>query len=145
MAQRATLQSLAEKGHIRVGSKRQGGTRPEPDEIQIHGDRQSPVFGNPFPLKNWMDPHERDAVIERFFLERFAPDVLRKGPIFEAMTQLAQRVHNGEKLILMCWCAPLKCHCQHIAKGVALLAEEQDLQCAVTRSLAHRKAHSGKE
>lgn len=126
------------KGSIRVGSKRQGGTLPEPGETQIHGDRLSPAFGNPFPLRDWTDHRARDLVIEQFFVKRFAPDVLSRGPIFQAMALLALRLNQGEDLILMCWCAPLKCHCQHIKKGVELLSDGKNLQNAVKASLAHR-------
>ena len=142
MAQRDRIKARTVMGCIRVGSKRTGGTRPKPDETQIHGDRQSSVFGNPFPLTDWKDPVAREQVIERFFLKCFSPDVLSKGPIYAAMQQLATRINEGEKLILMCWCAPLKCHCQHIAKGVELLASGKDIQQAIKRSLAHRKTNA---
>lgn len=115
-------------GSIRVVSKRQGGIRPELGETVIDGDRKHPVFGNRHYLSNWQDPVERAAVIERHRREDFEPDIERGGPIYREMQALADRVRAGERIALSCWCAPLPCHCDHIAAGILKLSQGVDLK-----------------
>jgi hypothetical protein len=58
--------------------------------------------------------------------------------MYRAMTGLAQRVNAGERISLMCWCAPLPCHCDHIADGVRRLAAGIDIQAEARQSMAMR-------
>ncbi len=126
-------------GHVRVVSKRQGGTRAEPGEHVIDGDRKSPVFGNRHYLSDWKDPVERERVIKNHLIEDFEPDALKGGPIFQEMQNLAERVRHGEDLAISCWCAPLPCHCDHIAEGVRILAAGGDLKAKVQSDIDARQ------
>lgn len=128
----------AAEGSVRVVSKRQGGVRPEPGETVLDGDRKNPVYGNRHYLKDWKDRDERIAVIERHLIEDFEPDVIKGGPLYRAMEKDAERVKRGEKLAIACWCAPLRCHCDHIADGIRKLAAGIDLQAEVRRNVQHR-------
>jgi hypothetical protein len=43
-------------------------------------------------------------------------DMVRRGPIFRAIDDLARRVAAGESIALRCWCAPRPCHLDRIAE-----------------------------
>lgn len=111
------------KGHIRVVSKRPGGSVAEADEVVIDGDRSNPVFGNRHHLKNWQDAEERKQVIDAHFHLDFEPDMRTKGPMYQAMQEIALRVRNGEEIALRCWCAPLPCHLDAVAHGIMRMAQ----------------------
>lgn len=126
------------KGSIRVVSKRQGGTRAEPDETVIDGDRSNPVLGNRHHLQDWKDAQARHEVIERYRLEDFEPDVLSGGPIYQQMQAIAQRVCEGEHIAIACWCKPLPCHLDPVAEGIEKLARGIDLQAELRAAVAQR-------
>lgn len=105
-------------GRIRVVSKRAGGTRAEPGEIVIDGDRKNPILGNRHFLKDFKDADERARVIQKHKTLDFEPDMARQGPIYHEVIKLARMVADGKKIALACWCAPLPCHCDHIATAV---------------------------
>jgi len=84
-------------GCIRVVSKRQGGTRPEPQETIIDGDRQNPIFGNKYHLRDWKDAKERARVIG-LHREDYRKDVLAGGPMYQEMVKIADRVRDGEEI-----------------------------------------------
>lgn len=130
--------ALPELGNIRVVSKRKGGTKPTRAESVIDGDRANPVYGNRHYLTDWQDPEERDRVIDKHLTEDFEPDVLSRGPIYQAMTKHADRLRQGEDLAISCWCAPYRCHCDHIASGIQSLAQGADLQAEVRAQIAAR-------
>lgn len=132
-------------GEIRVVSKRNGGTRPAPGETVIDGDRKHPVFGNRHYLNDWKNPAERERVIAKHLQEDFEPDVLASGPIYQAMQALATRLRQGENLAIACWCAPLKCHCDHIVDGTRKLAMGVDLQSEIRRNIAIRDGAADSE
>ena len=140
----ASARSVADvheiKGSVRVCSKRAGGTRPDPDETLIDGDRQNPLFGNRHHLKNWQDPRERAQVIQKHLVEDFEPDVATGGPIYREMERLAAGVRDGDKIAIVCWCRPLPCHCDCIADGIYRLAAGFDLQAEVRARIRMRQA-----
>lgn len=122
-------------GYVRVVSKRKGGVMAEPGETVIHGDRKNPVFGNRHILHDWQNIDERRAVINRHKVEDYWPDVLSKGPIYQEMQRIAENVKRGDCVAIACWCAPLPCHCDHIADGIRHLAAGDDLQAIVKRTM----------
>ncbi len=106
-------------GYIRVASLRvsQRDIAPEPGETVIRGDRVNPVLGNPHVLHNANDPAERDRVCDAF--ERDAQiDLQAGGPISRAIDDMARRVAAGERIVLMCWCKPRRCHLDWVAREV---------------------------
>lgn len=134
----AVAQPVVPNGSIRVVSKRQGGTRPEPDETVIDGDRKNPVLGNRHHLHDWKDAQARETVIRQHRAEDYEPDVLAGGPIYQQMQDLAQRVRDGESIALACWCKPLPCHLDHVAEGIWKLAQGIDLQAEIRANVAAR-------
>jgi Domain of unknown function (DUF4326) len=97
-------------GYARLGNKRSGAPgKPGPGEIAIDVDRRNPVLGNPFVLHEHRDAVARAAVIERY-RAKYDADVADGGPMSEATAALAERVRNGERLVLMCWRQPKPCH-----------------------------------
>ena len=98
------------------------------------------TFGNPFPMgQDGHDESYRDAVCDA--CDELVDDPLgadqhriaeRRGlhvdPRFgdaralrtldEALRELEERAQAGEKLRLLCWCAPKRCHGHGIAKRI---------------------------
>ena len=102
---------------VRVVSKRKGGIRPPSGETVVDCSRTNPTLGNPFHLEHPTDPEARERCIARFRMMA-DQDMVRGGPISRAVASLAERAARGERLALQCWCAPLPCHADHIAKLV---------------------------
>lgn len=93
---------------IIVRSKRKY-ARPVPaGYTMVSIDRQNPILGNKFVLKDANDPVERAKVIADY--ERWMGGKLEEPAVKQALEQLAQRAAGGEKLALMCWCDPKPCH-----------------------------------
>jgi hypothetical protein len=48
----------------------------------------------------------------------------RRGPLWDYLLGLAQRLAQGERLTLACWCAPEQCHAVDIAEAVRAISQE---------------------
>ena len=115
----------ATPGSVRLGNKRQGSPlKPRPGETVIDIDRTNPILGNPFILKDHRNDAQRAEVIARYE-EKYRADIARHGPMARATEALAERVKQGETLILMCWCAPMPCHRHSVIKRIAELVERR--------------------
>lgn len=111
-------------GYVRVTNKRRDmapDSQPEPGESVIPVDRSNPVLGNPYVLRNKNDRAERMRVIDAYrrLLEK---DMARNGPMSQEIRKIAERVRQGERICLQCWCAPLPCHGDVIAEAVRRMA-----------------------
>ena len=107
-------------GYVRVVNLRPdmgSETAPEPHEVCVRIDRQNPVLGNPYVLKNKLDAREREKVISAYRDDLLA-DMTQKGPMFDEVNAIADRVENGESICLQCWCKPLPCHGDVVAQAV---------------------------
>ena len=148
---------LAGAGSVRVVSKRKGGVTETSGETVIDVDRNHPVLGNRHILTNHEDADERRRVIAAYDKD-FKADMAAQGPMFEAVSELAERVAGGEHLALRCWCAPRECHADIIADKVATAAlalvsarnmtdkhPELTAQPGVVAILAAAEAVSGKQ
>lgn len=131
-------------GYVRVVSKRKGGVQAETGETVIDGDRKNPIFGNRHYLNDWQDADERRAVIEKHKTEDYWPDVLSEGPIYQEMKRIAENVNRGDCVALSCWCAPLPCHCDHIADGIRHLAAGEDLKAVVEKEMKGSATKTGR-
>ena len=108
---------------VRVVNKRRWGRQPEPGETVIAVDKSNPVLGN-FHVKHTpRDPEERAAVIAAYRRDLEA-DLAIKGPKYQAIQAIAQRVAGGECVALACWCAPLPCHADLIADAVESMLKD---------------------
>lgn len=70
-------------------------------------------LGNPFRTP----PLAREEAILRYgawLSEQQAPG----GPVHRALTALHARRQAGERLALVCWCAPLPCHAEVIRQAL---------------------------
>lgn len=106
------------EGYIRLANfKGDRDYGPEPDEVVIRIDREHPCLGNQHFLAKNADSNERNRIIGLFILDLEA-DEQQNGPMTQAILQIARRVLNGEKVVLMCWCTPLACHGDIIIKRV---------------------------
>jgi DNA helicase-2/ATP-dependent DNA helicase PcrA len=119
--QLSTDASIPGAGGVRVVSKRRGGVTESAGETVIDGDRSHPVLGNRHFLKNHEDADERRQVIAAYDKD-FQADLAKRGPMFQAVMALAERVRAGERIALRCWCAPHDCHLDIVAAKVVEFA-----------------------
>jgi hypothetical protein len=105
-------------GTIRVGNKHAGSKlKPAADEVAIDVDRKNPVLGNPHYLKNPKDRQERALCIAQYDVD-YQRDWEQNGPMRKATEMIAERVKNGEKIYMGCWCKPEACHADLIEARV---------------------------
>jgi hypothetical protein len=102
---------MAQKfGTIRLGNKRKDSPhKPKPGEVVIDIDRVNPVLGNRHILHNHRDPKERAQVIADHKVD-FQKDMEKKGPMYDALQNIAKQLEEGKNIILMCWCHDRPCH-----------------------------------
>lgn len=108
-------------GSVRVVSKRKGGAGAAADETIIDVDRTHPILGNPHVLHNHRDSQERSRVIALLQADLQADERVR-GPMNQALAQIALRVQAGERIALRCWCAPRPCHADLYRERIEQLA-----------------------
>ena len=112
-------------GSVRVINKSHGPKALREGEVAVAVDRTNRDLGNPYVLRDKKDRELRDVVCNQF--ERMAEhDMVHRGPIYRAVMALAERVANGEKIALQCWCKPDRCHADWIADRVR--SEARQLQ-----------------
>lgn len=71
------------------------------------------ILGNPYTLKQG-NREEVIALYHQWLTARLQADT----PQARAIEALAERVRQGERLALICWCAPLACHADVIRAAV---------------------------
>lgn len=77
----------------------------------IYCGRPSPV-GNPFEIGK---DGSRDDVCDRFGVY-LREEYTKNGPITRFMDRLVfMAMHSDAKIVLVCWCDPLRCHTWEIA------------------------------
>lgn len=114
------------KGYVRVTNMRVSmapESQPEEDETVIRVDRENKILGNRHVLRDKSDLQARHAVISanQADLEK---DCAHKGPMFQALVDIATRVKAGEKICLACWCDPSPCHATNYVKKINQLIKE---------------------
>lgn len=93
---------------IKVFSLRKGSPEPPSDFIKEYVDNSSATLGNPHVMvKNNLTERARVLSLYSQLLEEHEQN---NGYMWQTITKLAQRVTDGEKIALMCWCAPKPCH-----------------------------------
>lgn len=113
------------RGYARVVNYRQDmapDSQPEEGEVVIPVDRRNPVLGNKHILRNKLDSRERALRIEEY-RQDLDRDFARKGPMYQAIRELALRVIAGERLALQCACKPYPCHGDDIAEKIAAMVK----------------------
>lgn len=107
-------------GYVRVINLRRDmapDTQPEPGETVLAVDRSHPILGNRHILRNKFDRKERERVLEAYQLD-LERDFTAQGPMFHEIEKLAERVSQGERICLACWCRPLPCHADMIEEKI---------------------------
>ena len=120
-------------GSIRVVSCRAGTPKahqPSESSVQIRADRQHPILGNPFVLKNHKDPVERAEVIAKQEA-RISADMAVAGPISQELSRIAELVKAGQHVELVCWCAPRPCHADRYVEIIQAMAGISPAQSAL--------------
>jgi hypothetical protein len=94
----------------------------------IRIDRKSPV-GNPFWMK---DESMRDEVCLRY-RPYFADQMKRNAVFYAYIVDILDKYRRGEDVVLLCWCAPKKCHGETIVEWIKdqedwsmIIEEDQD-------------------
>lgn len=71
-------------------------------------------LGNPFVVgRGWKQGEAASA-----YLDYLRSKCREKGVEYDKIIELANRVRQGEKLVLVCWCTPRPCHAQHIKAAI---------------------------
>jgi hypothetical protein len=113
---------LITAGYLRVVSFRSDSDcAPEPGETVIDMSRENRVLGNAHHMKRRNDRSERDRVIAANESD-LEDDFIVRGPKYQAILALARRAAAGEQMCGCCWCAPLPCHVDGIARRVNAMA-----------------------
>jgi hypothetical protein len=81
--------------------------------ISIRCDRKTPL-GNPFYMSNESQRIEVCNKFEAYLPEAYATDHVIRSEV----TNIAMHVESGHNVLLQCWCAPKKCHCDSIKSFV---------------------------
>jgi hypothetical protein len=107
-------------GYVRVINLRRDmapDSQPEPGETVFAVDRTHPVLGNRHVLRNKLNRAEREGVLAAYRTD-LEQDLAAQGPMYAEIEKLAERVRQGERICLACWCRPLPCHADLIEKAV---------------------------
>ncbi len=101
--------------NIFIGNKKFGCTKGE------YVGRPSPL-GNPFPL---LSEEERDIVIEKY--KSWIETKINQGDekILRELLRLRDLALRPEGVILLCWCAPQRCHAE-VIRDMILLVDQAD-------------------
>ncbi len=78
----------------------------------VRVDRKT-VLGNPYPMRN---ESQRDRVCEQF-ATHFDAKVKQEGAFREEVIRI-YRLAKEQDVTLQCWCAPKRCHADHIAQFI---------------------------
>jgi hypothetical protein len=102
-------------GDIKIGRVNQN----LPNYISIRCDRKT-VLGNPFFMHN---ESMRDEVCNKF--EAYLPQAFNTDyAVAKAIGLITGHVSQGNNVLLQCWCAPKRCHCDSIKSFVLNLIKE---------------------
>lgn len=103
---------------LRKGAK----TAPEGYAL-IRCDRRNPILGNQHEMQD-QSQAERTRVIAAF-RDDLNKDRLANGPMWQEINKLADRVEQGEKLGLQCWCKPKDCHVDVIVSAIKYVLRQR--------------------
>lgn len=105
--------------NIAVGNFRKGGLKLPPEYIEIKIDRTNEILGNPFKMLDDSQA-ERARVVEQYrvyLLEQFK----QRSSVFLECVKMAQRLEQGHRIGLYCWCAPKACHGDVLRRAIIYL------------------------
>lgn len=71
-----------------------------------YGNRQGSILANPFIIGR---DGTREEIIEKYRRWLWS-EYKKNGSVKQELVAIAERVKNGEKVKLVCWCHPKKCH-----------------------------------
>lgn len=80
------------------------------------------LFGNPFKICASTD-REKVIAMHRAWLNE---QRIKRTPSWLAVESLAKAVANGDKLALICHCAPLACHGDTLVKAIKWLLASKE-------------------
>jgi hypothetical protein len=101
---------------IRIENIRTYNPKDNPTYIHVKVDR-STIFGNPYPLSS---ESYRDTCVS-LYRKYFDTVLLPKSRIRETLSRLSKFHKEGRTIVLLCWCAPKKCHAEVIKEYIEKL------------------------
>lgn len=108
------------KGGVRVINMRTNApsdARPKEGESIIVVDRSNKILGNRHIMQRKHDDRERALVIARYKID-LEKDESVNGLITQSLKMMANRVKQGERICLACWCKPYDCHADLLVKRI---------------------------
>jgi hypothetical protein len=66
----------------------------------------SSVLSNPYKIT---EDQDRDTVVEKYRLWLWK-ELKKKGEVYNELLRIVKMVKKGEKVVLLCWCKPERCH-----------------------------------
>lgn len=105
--------------NIKVVSKR-GGLSPELGWTDWYVGRPS-VLGNPFTVKTETERSVRIAQYRKWLWEQIQLDT----DVLYELIAIARQLVQGQKVRLICWCAPNPCHADVIMSAVKWIIESR--------------------
>ena len=92
-----------------------------PGYIRVYIGRGT-LFGNPFPISASAD-REKVIALHHAWLNK---QRIQRTPHWLAVEGLAKAVAKGDKLALICHCAPLACHGDTLVKAIEWLVANKE-------------------
>jgi len=77
------------------------------------------VLGNPFRVSAALPQGQAAAAYGPYLDKQLAAG----GEVEAEIERLAERVRSGERIAVVCWCAPLPCHGDHVRKAILKAAK----------------------
>jgi hypothetical protein len=83
---------------------------------------ESPL-ANPYAIRG---KYSREEACSLFEGQQLRPALaLRRGPVWDSVSMLAEKILNGQDVTLGCWCVPQQCHGHSIIQGVEQVVKER--------------------
>ena len=89
--------------------------KKQPDKVYVRVDRCSPL-GNPFIMKKESERNEVCDKFEKYFYNRIEDLEYSKDYDFKSMINYLLILSKTKDIVLLCWCAPKRCHAETIKK-----------------------------
>jgi hypothetical protein len=91
--------------------------------VAIEVNQDNPVFWNRKIVTRHKDICDSKRVIEAY-AQWIESDLAEGGPVSVEIMNLVNKVKKGERVVLTCWCHPLPCCADCLAKVIVKLASE---------------------
>lgn len=106
---------------IRIGNIRT--YKPKTNEIAIKVDRSNKILGNKFIMRN---ESQRDKVCDQYDIWIHNEIKKNNTDVINSLLNIKKLAQNND-IVLLCWCAPKRCHAETIKK---IVEDDMILECS---------------